>query len=109
MRVEHCIGILKERFPSLKELRLRIHSSQSNKLACDWFIVCCILHNIILTIKDGMGLGITDGIEYDFGVDEDDNEFNGQDNNPELEINTENQDARAELKRRALFTLIAHT
>lgn len=29
VRVEHCIGLLKERFGSLKELRLRIHNRQS--------------------------------------------------------------------------------
>ncbi|XP_054081522.1 putative nuclease HARBI1 [Zeugodacus cucurbitae] len=47
VRVEHCFGLLKERFCSLKEFRARLINKESHKLCCDWFVVCCILHNIL--------------------------------------------------------------
>uniref|UniRef100_A0A0K8VC70 Putative nuclease HARBI1 n=1 Tax=Bactrocera latifrons TaxID=174628 RepID=A0A0K8VC70_BACLA len=47
VRVEHCFGLLKERFCSLKEFRARLIDKESHNLCCDWFVVCCILHNIL--------------------------------------------------------------
>lgn len=48
VRVEHCFGLLKERFCSLKQLRMRLADKKSHKLCCDWFLICCILHNILI-------------------------------------------------------------
>lgn len=48
IRIEHCFGILKERFSSLKELKLRLNNENNNLYACQWFLTCCILHNILL-------------------------------------------------------------
>ncbi|XP_054083341.1 putative nuclease HARBI1 [Zeugodacus cucurbitae] len=48
IRIEHCFGLLKERFNSLKELKIQIKSDNSVKFACRWILVCAILHNIIL-------------------------------------------------------------
>ncbi|XP_055842713.1 uncharacterized protein LOC129909663 [Episyrphus balteatus] len=48
IRIEHCFGLLKERFSSLKELKIQIKNQSGNKLACRWVLVCAILHNIIL-------------------------------------------------------------
>lgn len=52
VRVEHCFGLLKEKFGSLKELRMRIHNKNSHKMCCKWIIVCCIIHNILLSESD---------------------------------------------------------
>lgn len=48
IRVEHTIGLCKERFPSLKELRLNIGGAESVKKVCDWILATFILHNMIL-------------------------------------------------------------
>ncbi|XP_067625245.1 uncharacterized protein [Eurosta solidaginis] len=48
IRIEHCYGILKERFNSLKELRVAIRNDESVKFACRWILVCAILHNIVI-------------------------------------------------------------
>ncbi|TPX54219.1 hypothetical protein PhCBS80983_g05998, partial [Powellomyces hirtus] len=46
---EHCIGMLKARFPSLTGLRLVINErTKSLKLAQGWFLACCVLHNLLL-------------------------------------------------------------
>ncbi|XP_065354359.1 uncharacterized protein LOC135948833 [Calliphora vicina] len=47
-RVKHCFGALEERFGSLKQLRMRLANKDSHKLCCDWFLVCCVLHNILI-------------------------------------------------------------
>lgn len=46
--VEHAIGILKERFQSLKELRLRIRGKDSMKYTNLWIRACFVLHNILV-------------------------------------------------------------
>ncbi|XP_037806208.1 protein ANTAGONIST OF LIKE HETEROCHROMATIN PROTEIN 1-like [Lucilia sericata] len=48
IRIEHCFGIIKERFNSLKELKIQIKNKSSIKRACNWVLVCAILHNILL-------------------------------------------------------------
>ena len=52
VRIEHCFGVLKERFPSLKELRVRIKDAKSHKFVCQWILVCGILHNIFIPYDD---------------------------------------------------------
>lgn len=103
VRVEHCFGLLKERFSSLKELRLRIHNLQSNVLASKWFIVCCILHNIIQLKKHDSSFDVTYGLEDGYTITTPDDEVN---ENDELIIN---EDVRGELKRKALYALISET
>lgn len=48
VRVENTIGAFKERFESLKDLRISIKDSESSQLACDWIVVCAILNNFIV-------------------------------------------------------------
>ena len=48
VRVEHCIGLLKARFQSLRELRVRIRDAEGVKLCVDWIRCCCVLHNMLL-------------------------------------------------------------
>ena len=51
IRIEHCFGLLKERFNSLKELKMQIEEFNSVKLACRWILVCAILHNFLILEK----------------------------------------------------------
>jgi hypothetical protein len=48
VRVEHCIGILKGRFQSLKGLRIVIRREKDAKRAVYWIRACCVLHNLAL-------------------------------------------------------------
>lgn len=52
MRIEQSFGVMKERFPSLKCLPVKIKDESSNKLAVNWIRVCCILHNILIPHYD---------------------------------------------------------
>ncbi len=45
--VEHAIGILKNRFQSLRELRIRVDKENGHRRACEWITACCVLYNII--------------------------------------------------------------
>ena len=49
IRVEHCIGILKGRFPSLQSLRTKIHDIETHKRAVLWIKACTVLHNMLLS------------------------------------------------------------
>lgn len=48
VRIEHCFSRLKERFGSLKELKIAIKDNECVKKACVWIMVCGILHNILI-------------------------------------------------------------
>ena len=49
IRVEHCIGILKGRFPSLQSLRTKIVDVETHKRAVLWIKACTVLHNMLLS------------------------------------------------------------
>jgi hypothetical protein len=51
---EHCIGILKARFQCLKELRVPVRDRTSVAHVNAWVKLCCVLHNFLLDIKDGI-------------------------------------------------------
>jgi DDE superfamily endonuclease len=48
VRVEHCIGILKGRFQSLKGLRTIIRRKRDVRRLTYWIRACCVLHNLVL-------------------------------------------------------------
>ena len=50
--IEHAFGTLKGRWESLMGLRLIIRSREKYKLAVKWITMCCILHNILVDLKD---------------------------------------------------------
>jgi hypothetical protein len=52
VRNEHCIGVLKARFQSLKELRHRLHNDEGMENLSRWVGACCVLHNIMVHIGD---------------------------------------------------------
>lgn len=45
---EHCNGMLKGRFGSLKELRLMISDAKSAGHVCAWISACVVLHNFMI-------------------------------------------------------------
>lgn len=45
---EHCNGILKGQFGSLKELRLVISDVVSAAHVCSWISACIVLHNFLI-------------------------------------------------------------
>jgi predicted DNA-binding protein YlxM (UPF0122 family) len=50
--IEHAFEILKSRWRSLTELRLRIRNKKNYTYVIRWIIACVILHNILSNIQD---------------------------------------------------------
>ncbi len=92
VRIENCFGIVKEKFSSLKELRIRIKDVQSHQYACEWITTCFILHNIILPYSDPEDL--TPPLEPDEPEAE-----------PQQNIR-DKDDSLGEIKRQALFGVV---
>lgn len=46
--IEHCFGMLKCRFGSLKKLRHQIHNEKVLVNVCQWIRVCVVLHNMLI-------------------------------------------------------------
>lgn len=56
VRSEHTIGLLKRRFQSLNEIRIRINNESDHKWVMVWMLTCMILHNFII-LFEGEGAG----------------------------------------------------
>lgn len=54
---EHCNGMLKGRFGSLKELRLILSDVRSAAHACAWIAVCIVIHNFLIVERLASGFG----------------------------------------------------
>jgi len=52
VRSEHCIGILKNRFPCLKTINIRIKGRDQLKEFMDLVEACSVLHNILIKDDD---------------------------------------------------------
>jgi len=52
VRSEHAIGVLKGRFASLRELRVRLSGPRDFDDATGWILSCCVLHNICVQMED---------------------------------------------------------
>ncbi|KDR70601.1 hypothetical protein GALMADRAFT_47600, partial [Galerina marginata CBS 339.88] len=52
IRSEHCIGLLKGTFQSLKEIRLQVGDNKKHLELILWIRCCIILHNLIIRIED---------------------------------------------------------
>ena len=65
--VEHCIGRLKARFPSLRGLPLRIRGKRDIATSLKWIGSCVILHNLLLDLDDGVQARWTrpEGVDVD--------------------------------------------
>jgi DDE superfamily endonuclease len=44
--IEHVNGILKSRFMSLKNLRIKVHKKEDFAHVNEWILCCCILYNM---------------------------------------------------------------
>lgn len=49
---EHTIGILKNRWFSLKEIRLQLNKNSDNGWLCKWIVACALLHNFVHDAND---------------------------------------------------------
>uniref|UniRef100_A0A0S1MJ54 DDE Tnp4 domain-containing protein n=1 Tax=Phakopsora pachyrhizi TaxID=170000 RepID=A0A0S1MJ54_PHAPC len=52
VRIEHCIGILKGMWASLRELRNQLRSKDEMESLIKWVVACIILHNMLANIGD---------------------------------------------------------
>ena len=73
--VEHCIGRLKARFPSLRNLPHRIRSKDDVGVCLRWIGSCVILHNLLIDLDDEMDARWTK--PEDIEDDEDDEDEDG--------------------------------
>jgi hypothetical protein len=48
IRIEHCIGLLKNRFPCLRNIRTIINDKRTMKRIIDRVRVCIVLHNLLV-------------------------------------------------------------
>jgi hypothetical protein len=48
IKVEHCIGLLKNRFPCLRDIRILLKDKSSMKRIIDRVRVCIVLHNLLV-------------------------------------------------------------
>ena len=94
IRIEHTFALLKERFASLKELRLQLKNDKCIKKACQWILTCIILHNILVEENDATDFDIFN----DFIED--------ADNNCTDDITLGAADITAEMKRNAILNLM---
>jgi hypothetical protein len=51
VRSEHCVGYLKGRFCSLRQLRLRIDSGEDLEFACLWAHACIAIHSFAMDFE----------------------------------------------------------
>lgn len=49
---EHCIGVLKSRWHSLKDIRTQLWSKLESEWMIRWITLCAKLHNFVLRMKD---------------------------------------------------------
>lgn len=97
--VEHCIGILKNRFESLKGMRHRIRDKKSAKEVVEWAKACAILHNMILE----------DSVEFEVESDDDESSSSSEGEEREIEdddnepSSTSEREERGDLNRREII------
>lgn len=93
VQVEHCIGILKGHFQSLKGLRLMIRKEKDIKRMVYWILACCILHNLILQ----------DAVESEW-IEEEGDEGGDQNERSQSELGEGEKDGKK--KRRELIPIV---
>lgn len=48
VRCEHCFGVLKGKWQSLKGMRLLINNESHHERCAQWVVACMVLHNLVL-------------------------------------------------------------
>jgi len=89
VRIEHCIGILKARFQSLKGMRILVQDERSVQKISYWIRCCCVLHNLLL--KRG------DSLEEEYSIEE---------NGTNATINEQEFGEQEQLKRELIKSLV---
>ena len=56
VKVEHAYGLMKGRFPIVRELLIVIGSAEENRRAIDIISTICVLHNFNLSLEDSWDL-----------------------------------------------------
>lgn len=79
VRVEHCIGILKGRFQSLKGLRTVIRQEKDIRGLVYWIRTCCVIHNLVL--QDPVEQG---WLDYEGEEEEEEEEDGNEDEDPRV-------------------------
>lgn len=70
VRNEHTIGILKSRFGSLREMRLRLDSKEDMEPYIDWIRCCVLLHNMLAQLGDAWDEEFAEEIPGLLGIQE---------------------------------------
>jgi DDE superfamily endonuclease len=52
VRNEHAIGLMKNRWGSLKEIRTTVNKPKDMRRACRWVMACVVLHNMMQVFRD---------------------------------------------------------
>ncbi len=78
MKSEYCIGLIKNRFPCLCGLKIRIQKARDVKQAVHIFTVCIILLNLLLSEPD-IPEQWYEQCEEDIGVEVDRDALHGRD------------------------------
>ncbi|KIK27285.1 hypothetical protein PISMIDRAFT_93425, partial [Pisolithus microcarpus 441] len=60
---EHFYGSLKGQFQSLREMHFQIQNQRDLEFANMWVRCCLILHNMILEVKEDLGI-VSSNVEY---------------------------------------------
>lgn len=84
VRVEHCIGDIKKRWPSLKNLPVRIRSEEDVAFCSKWVTVAAMLHNFAKAHDDSVMYDIRDLQDVQAGapVIEEEEEEEDEDEHP---------------------------
>lgn len=79
VRVEHCIGEIKKRFPSLEMLPIKIRSNDDRDFCCRWVSVAVMIHNFAIDYDDPVMYDCNELVDVDLlpPVPGDDVEENG--------------------------------
>ena len=64
VRNEHCIGVLKGRWASLREMRQQIRNDKDMETLVSWVVACCVLHNMLASIRDTWDEKFNDGFKF---------------------------------------------
>lgn len=68
---EHCIGVLKSRWYSLREMRVQLKTKVDNVFLVRWIVMCARLHNFVINRND-LWTSEDEDITLDNGDSEDD-------------------------------------
>jgi hypothetical protein len=102
VKIEHVNGILKEKFGSLKELRIRISDVKGHTVATNWITACIIVYNALLPFEEENTRKPSSQPECHFDLESSESDDSDSDESPPLRLNS------AERKRINLYNHVIH-